>query len=31
MAGTAVSPTRDSPLIRQAAALRPLRRLRLGD
>jgi multiple sugar transport system permease protein len=31
MAGTAVSPTRDSPLIRPAAAARPLRRLRLAD
>ena len=31
MAGTAVSPTRDSPLSHPAAALRPLRRLRLAD
>src|SRR5215211_9345205 len=31
MAGTAVSPTRDTPLIRPAAAPRPLRRLRLAD
>ena len=31
MAGTAVSPTHDSPLTRPAAAARPLRRLRLAD